>query len=889
MNMKQYVLGIKIGAAFDSTFSTNVSKAKRDLENLNKYADLKLRLDNKIGDARNKLGESMQGWQKAAGVAAAITIPVKIGADFSFQMETVGALLDVTGKKFEALEAKAMELGSATKYSSSQVGAAMEYLAKAGFTTEEVLATIGPTLNLATAGNLDLARAADISSDILSGFGLQAQELTRVTDVLAKTAISSNSSVESIGEAMKYVAPIAKAMGVSVEEASAMLGKLHDVGIKGSMAGTTLRSMMSRLSAPTGQAASALQKLGVQVTDAYGNMLPMQEILKNMGERMELLPESKKMEVVKNVFGEEPAAGAIELITQANTGKLDEYIKTLENAEGSAGKIVNRLNDTVVGKFKSVLSALEGIFLNLYKPIEPLIKLGLDILIGGMRAFTSVLKVVAPVLSPIVFLMGSAYVASKAWSIGMAALRLQSLLFSKTLLTMSAKLPFAAGGLNMLGKSSIFANMSFKTLFATIKTGGVALLTNPVFLVGAALAGAAMLIIANWEKVKAFFVGFGAGIAPAFAPLFGIGKSLANVFSPLFKVLGSLFSFIRSLFGGDSVDTSKYESFGQKVGTSFRYAFMPLTFVFKLISGVFGLIGSFFNFIIKSATAVSNILVAPFKLFISILKSVFGTALNVIANPFGAIKALVGNLSSFIGTIFKGIGNMLTAPFKAMEKVTGSVFSVIGKGLNGVLSFAKEGFSTIMELPGKAIAGVKNFLTKPIKAIGGFFSGIFGNDEKEKQDKGKIKENNTFNQASKEKEKIFEYTTKEVTNNNVINNTSREKEKEKVFTNVFDKVFSKESTTEKIKENNTFNQASKEKEKIEKSNIETFRENSFHEKVLQAGKEEIYITISNININSNNPVQDLKDSGTEIKEQLKKAFREVFDDMKRKQALAYNK
>jgi TP901 family phage tail tape measure protein len=558
--LKQYVLGIKIGAALDSTFKTTLNTAKESLKSLNNLTDLKVRLDSKIEDTKKKFSEQLSGLKGVVGTALTMSVPIKIGADFEFQMTRVGALLNATEKQFQALQEKAMQLGSTTMYSSSQVGQAMEYLAMAGFTTSQILRAVGPTLNLATVGNIELGRAADISSDILSGFGLEAKELTRVVDVMSKTITTSNSSVETLGEAMKYVSPVARALGISIEESSAMLGLLHNVGIKGSMAGTTLRAMMLRLSAPTGESAKALRQLGIQTTDAYGKMRPMQDILKDMGEKLELLPESKRMEFVKAVFGEEPAAGATELIVQAKTGGLDKYIGDIKNASGSASKIVGRMNDTVFARFKAVASALEGMFLTIYKPIEPLVKFGLDMLVGGIRTLTSVLKVLSPVLSPIVFTLGSLFVASKLVALGMTLIRLQALLGAKSLLTFGLRLPLISSGMAMLGKSSLFAGFSFTKLFGILKAGAAILLTNPVFLIGAAIAAGAFLVIKNWEKVRQFLGGFAVAVKNIFET---IGETIKNIFKSVANVVLAPFEMIVNVF---SVAKKPFEWVGKIFG-----------------------------------------------------------------------------------------------------------------------------------------------------------------------------------------------------------------------------------------------------------------------------------------------------------------------------------
>src|SRR5699024_449046 len=160
---------------------------------------------------------------------------------------------------------QARELGQTTQFTASQAADGMKYLAMAGLDANEIMAAMPGMLDLAVAGNLDLGTTADIASDTMAAFGLEASEATRVADVLAKTATSSNTNIEMLGDTMKYVAPVARTAGMSLEETSAMAGLLANVGIKSSQAGTTMKSMLLKLANPSAKASNLLSDLGVSV------------------------------------------------------------------------------------------------------------------------------------------------------------------------------------------------------------------------------------------------------------------------------------------------------------------------------------------------------------------------------------------------------------------------------------------------------------------------------------------------------------------------------------------------------------------------------------------------------------------------------------------------
>ena len=198
---------------------------------------------------------------------------VATAADFEQAMARVGAVSGATGEDFERLTQQAKELGAKTQFSASQAAASQESLARAGFKTNEIISAMPGLLNMAAAEGMDLANAADIAASAIAGFGLDASEAGRVADVLAKTSAASNTSIALLGESLKYVAPIAKGLGFSIEQVNAMLGVMANAGIKGSQAGTALKSAFQRLSAEPKQTAAALELLGIKAKTAQGDMI----------------------------------------------------------------------------------------------------------------------------------------------------------------------------------------------------------------------------------------------------------------------------------------------------------------------------------------------------------------------------------------------------------------------------------------------------------------------------------------------------------------------------------------------------------------------------------------------------------------------------------------
>src|SRR5690625_2873037 len=239
------------------------------------------------------------------GIGAAATVT---GAKFQRQMSTVGAVSGATGADMEALKGKARDMGATTMFSATEAGEGMEFLARAGYNTDEIMTSIPSVLDLAAAGAVDLGDAADITSNVLSGFGMEASETAKVADVLALASARSNVDVQGLGEAFKYVGPVASMAGLSIEDTTAAVGLLGDAGIQGGQAGRMLRSGLQELLAPSDQAAALMKELGINVTDTNGELKPMPAIIKEFEQGLEGMNAEQRAAALELIFGKDAMA-----------------------------------------------------------------------------------------------------------------------------------------------------------------------------------------------------------------------------------------------------------------------------------------------------------------------------------------------------------------------------------------------------------------------------------------------------------------------------------------------------------------------------------------------------------------------------------------------------
>ena len=330
----------------------------------------------------SKLGSITAKGMKAAtvaitGTAAALggvaAAAIKVGSDFESQMSRVKAISGATGEEFEQLKAQAMQLGADTSFSASQAAEGMENLAAAGFTTSEIMNAMPGLLNLAAASGEDLASSSDIAASTLRGFGLAAYDAAHVADVLAANANRTNSSVADTGEAMKYIAPLARAAGLSLEETAAAIGIMANAGVNGSQAGTSLRGALSRLSKPTKDMSEAMDELVISFYDSNGKMKSLTEQVGMLRQATEGMTDEQKNNYLVTLYGQEALSGMLALINEGE-GSLGELTNAYKNCDGAAQKAAETMQDNLSGALEQLGGSAQTLGLAFYNSVADNLK-----------------------------------------------------------------------------------------------------------------------------------------------------------------------------------------------------------------------------------------------------------------------------------------------------------------------------------------------------------------------------------------------------------------------------------------------------------------------------------------------------------------------------------
>ena len=309
----------------------------------------------------------------ATALGGISTAAVKIGSDFEAQMSRVKAISGATGEEFEKLKKQAIQLGADTAFSASEAAQGMENLAAAGFTTSEIMDAMPGMLNLAAASGEDLASSADIAASTLRGFGLEASDAAHVADVLAENANRTNSSVSETGEAMKYVAPLARAAGISLEETAAAIGIMANAGIQGSQAGTTLRGAISRLSKPTDAMAAAMEELGISFYDSEGKMKSLSDQVGMMRKAMSGMTDEQKNNYLVTLYGQEALSGMLALINEGED-ELSSLTKAYKACDGSAEAAAETMQDNLQGAIEQLGGSAESLGIIFYEDVSDSLK-----------------------------------------------------------------------------------------------------------------------------------------------------------------------------------------------------------------------------------------------------------------------------------------------------------------------------------------------------------------------------------------------------------------------------------------------------------------------------------------------------------------------------------
>ncbi len=706
-----------------------IAETEAELKKLESQASKTNQTLTKIGEVGSKVesfGNGVTNVGKKVSVAsAAVTglgvASVKTAADFESSMSQVQATMGITKDSMSTLDGQsvntmdalsnlAKEMGSKTAFSASECAEALNYLALAGYDTQEMADTLPTVLNLAAAGGLDLASASDMVTDAMSALGIETKDADKMVDQMAKTASSTNTSVGQLGEGILTIGATAKTVKGGTAELNTALGILANNGIKGAEGGTHLRNVILSLQNPTDKAAQQMDALGVSVFDSQGNMRSLNDILGDLNKSMDGMTAEEKANIVSKIFNKTDLSSVNALL--ANTGDTWTDLQTaIENSGGAAQQMADTQLDNLSGQLTILKSAVEGFAISIGEALMPMVKNivakiqsfvdWLNNLDDGTRQVIVKIGLFIAALGPFLVILGT--VISKV-GVAMQA-------FSKLGLKLTSLMSNAGGVSGIMGKVG-----------AAI--GGISAPVVAVVAVIAVLVAAFVhlwrtnedfrnSIIAIWERIKSVFSGFAQGITDR---LNALGFDFQNFKEVVSAIWNGLCNFLAPVFEGVFTQIANILEAVLGVITGILDVFIGIfTGNWSQVwEGVKGIFGSVWDFIKNTFTNYMNVI----QNVANVVLGWFGTSWNEV---WTGIKDFFVNLwtgiTTFFTNLWEGIKNTVQTAIMFIAAILEAAFDIITLPFRFIWENCKEIIITVWDAIKSKVTTVINVVATVIKTV----------------------------------------------------------------------------------------------------------------------------------------------------------------------------
>lgn len=705
-----------------------------------------------FGDSVTSAGKAvMPASMAVAGLGAAA---VKTAADFDSSMSKVAAVSGATGDDLDALRDKAREMGAKTKFSASEAADAMNYMAMAGWKTEDMLEGIEGIMNLAAASGEDLATTSDIVTDALTAFGLSAQDSGHFADILAAASSNANTNVSMMGETFKYCAPIAGALGFSAEDTAEAIGLMANAGIKGSQAGTALRTIMNNLTGDIKLSGSALGEVTIATTNADGSMRDLSDILSDCRGAFAQLSESEQAAAAETLVGKNAMSGFLALMN-AGEGDIEKLSTAIANCDGTAERMAETMQDNLAGQLTILKSQLQELAISFGEMLMPAIRA----IVSKIQAFVDKLNhmsegqqkailtigLMVAALGPLLVIIGT--VISKVGVAMQGFVRLASGVKKlgvavKAGTGVFGKLGAALGGISapVIAVVAIIAVLiaAFKHLWDTneeFRNAITAIWEGIVSKIQAFCQGIVDRLNALGfdfgsivDVLKALWDGFCQFLAPIFEAAFNV---VSTVLGTVLDVITGLLDIFIGLFTGNWSQmwegfkevfsgiwegiTSLFENFLNMIrnladtvlgwfGTSWEEVWTSVkTFFENIWNGITAFFSGIWNGIVSTVTTQINAVKTVVSTVFNAIKTTATTIWNGIKS---AITTVVDGIKSKVSTVFESIKSTVTSVFNGIKSTATSVWNGIKAAIITPIEAARDKVRSVID------------------AIKGFFSGL---------------------------------------------------------------------------------------------------------------------------------------------------------------------
>ena len=717
----------------------------RDLERQAGQSAVALQKIAATGEKLKTVGSAIEGMgQKLMPVTAAVgglgVAAVKVASDFDSAMSQVAAVSGATGKDLEALRDKAREMGSKTKFSASEAAEAMNYMAMAGWKTNDMLSGIEGIMNLAAASGEDLATTSDIVTDALTALGLSAEDSGHFADILAAASSNANTNVSMMGETFKYCAPVAGALGFTAEDTAEAIGLMANAGIKSSQAGTAMRSMMTNLTGEVKFVGDAFGELTIQTTNTDGSMRSLGDILADCRAAFAQMSESEKAANAEALVGKNAMSGFLAVMNAA-PGDIEKLNSAISNCDGTAEKMAATMQDNLAGQLTILKSQLEELAISIGEILMPYIRqiVGwiqglvdwLNSLDEGTKKIIVTVALVAAALGPVLIVIGKV----------VGAIGTIMTVVPQIAGAISGVIGFVSGTV-IPAISAVVAAIGWVPLAIAAVVAILVVLYNKCEwfrdAVNAIWTQIKEFFVSAWEVICSFFtetipnawnslVSFFQGIPAWWSGLWqSVGDFFSNIWTNMMNnpVLTGIVDMIRSLWENLSTTLQGIWN-GIKTAASGTWELIknvvlgPVLLLIDLVTGNFTKLKE------DAANIWNNIKNAASNIWNGI-KQVVGSLAQGLANHvsilFNGLKTTVANIWTAIkntaSSAWNGLKNLVSSIAFNLKQAAVNAFksmvSGIGSALSSLGSVVQSGFqsaiSFITSLPGKALQWGKDFI-----------------------------------------------------------------------------------------------------------------------------------------------------------------------------------
>lgn len=734
------------------------------------------------GQKMETVGNSIAGaGKKMMGVTTVIggvgVAAVKTAADFDSAMSQVAAVSGATGKDFDALRNKAREMGAKTKFSATEAAEAMNYMAMAGWKTEDMLDGIEGVMNLAAASGEDLAATSDIVTDALTAFGLSAKDSGHFADILAAASSNANTNVSMMGETFKYCAPIAGALGFSAEDTAEAIGLMANAGIKSSQAGTALRTIMNNLAGDVKISGKAIGDVTIATTNADSSMRDLSDILADCRSAFGNLTESEKAQAAESLVGKNAMSGFLALMN-AGEDDIAKLSSAIDNCDGSAEKMAMTMQDNLAGQLTILKSQLQELAISFGDILMPAIRSIVSKLQGfvdklnGMdegtkRTIVTIALLVASI-GPLLVIIGTAI--SK---IGVAMQGVVKLANCISKLKVSVQ-----GGTGVLGKLGAALGGISAPVLAVVAV--IAVLVAAFVHLWKTNEGFRDAIIGTWNRIKDTISGFCQGIVDrlnalgfqftdivdvlktvwdgfcqVLAPIFeGVFNNIANILSTVTGVITGILDVFIGIFTGNWSQAwtgvkEIFSSIWNGISSFFTNILNVIKGVADVVLGWFGTswnevwtniktffegiwngIATFFttiwetlkNIVTVGIMAIGSILSAAFDIITLPFRFIWENCKEIIISVWDAIKSKISTVihavASVISTVMNAIKTVFSTVWNAIKTVVTTVVNAIKSVVTTVFNAIKSTATTVWN-------AIKAAVTTPVNAIKSTVTTVF--------------------------------------------------------------------------------------------------------------------------------------------------------------------